>query len=238
MWLPFSRYISATPFRARLMDSVPPEVKTISFGSRAPISLASCPRPRSTAPSASHPNGWFRLAGWPNFSVKYGSIASSTRGSTGVVDWASMKIGNFTAISNGLLRPDREELGNVRARQLGQAHRVQHLSDRRLQFLDRSSQVAPLHLRTGRVVLVALDDPDRTLECPDHLADRDGRGPAGQNVTALRPVLTGDQPLLRQSLQNFREEFRGNSELLRDPLCTHRADGLIHGDVVDRHQAI
>jgi hypothetical protein len=52
----------------------------------------------STADSASHPKGWFRLAGWPNRSVKYGSIASSTRGSTGVVDWLSMKIGNFSAM--------------------------------------------------------------------------------------------------------------------------------------------
>jgi hypothetical protein len=70
MWLPFSRYISATPLRARLMDSVPPEVKTISLGSRAPKSAAICSRPLSTPASASHPNGWFRLAGWPNFSVK------------------------------------------------------------------------------------------------------------------------------------------------------------------------
>ena len=32
MWLPFSRYISATPLIARLSDSVAPLVKTISFG--------------------------------------------------------------------------------------------------------------------------------------------------------------------------------------------------------------
>jgi hypothetical protein len=31
--------------------------------------------------------------------VKYGSIASTTRGSHGVVDCASMKIGNFSAIA-------------------------------------------------------------------------------------------------------------------------------------------
>jgi hypothetical protein len=30
--------------------------------------------------------------------VKYGIIASSTRGSTGVVDWLSMKIGSFNAM--------------------------------------------------------------------------------------------------------------------------------------------
>ena len=86
MCVPFSRYISATPLSARLMDSVPPEVNTISLGSRAPISAASSSRARSTAPSASQPKGWLRLAGWPNFSVKYGIIASRTRGSTGVVD--------------------------------------------------------------------------------------------------------------------------------------------------------
>src|SRR5256712_6739724 len=98
MWLPFSLYISATPLRARLLAPVPPEVKTCSFGSRAPISVAILARGASTAPSASHPNGWLRLAGCPNFSVKYGSIASTTRGSHGVVDCASMKIGNFSPI--------------------------------------------------------------------------------------------------------------------------------------------
>src|SRR5213593_3452368 len=100
MWFPFSRYISATPLRARLIDSVPPDVNTISFGSRAPISAASWLRAVSTAASASHPKGWFRLAGWPYFWVKYGSIASTTRGSAGVVDCASMKIGNVTAIAS------------------------------------------------------------------------------------------------------------------------------------------
>src|SRR3989441_7316954 len=104
MWFPFSRYISATPLRARLIDSVPPDVKTISFGSRAPISAASWLRAVSTAASASHPKGWFRLAGWPYFWVKYGSIASTTRGSAGVVDCASMKIGNVTAIARLSLR--------------------------------------------------------------------------------------------------------------------------------------
>jgi hypothetical protein len=37
--------------------------------------------------------------------VKYGSIASTTRGSHGVVDWASIKIGNFTAIVSVSLEP-------------------------------------------------------------------------------------------------------------------------------------
>ena len=84
MWLPFSRYISATPLMARLLDSVAPLVKTISFG-LAPIRSAICLRALSTASSASHPNGWLRLAALPKCSVKYGSIASTTRGSTGVV---------------------------------------------------------------------------------------------------------------------------------------------------------
>src|SRR5438876_6747487 len=147
MWLPFSRYISATPLRARLIASVPPDVKTSSFGSRAPISAASCSRARSTAASASQPNGWLRLAGCPYFSVKYGSIASTTRGSAGVVDCESMKIGNFNAIDSLPSVPDREQFRNVRARQLRQAHRVEHLRDRRLDLLDRPSQVAVRHLR-------------------------------------------------------------------------------------------
>src|SRR3989442_7797157 len=104
MWSPSSGYIWATPLRARLIDSVRPDVNTISLGSRAPISAASWLRAVSTAASASHPKGWFRLAGWPYFWVKYGSIASTTRGSAGVVDCASMKIGNVTAIARLSLR--------------------------------------------------------------------------------------------------------------------------------------
>ena len=74
---------------ARLSDSVAPEVKTISLP-LAPMSAATCSRASSTAFSAVQPKLWLRLAALPNFSVKYGSIASRTRGSTGVVAWLSM----------------------------------------------------------------------------------------------------------------------------------------------------
>ncbi len=74
---------------ARLSDSVAPLVKMISFA-RAPISRATCSRPASTASSASQPKPWLRLAALPKASLKYGSIASSTRGSTGVVALLSM----------------------------------------------------------------------------------------------------------------------------------------------------
>ncbi len=88
-WLPFSRYMWAAPLIARLSDSVAPLVKTISLAV-APIRSATCLRATSTASSACHPNEWLRLAALPKRSVKYGSIASSTRGSTGVVAWLSM----------------------------------------------------------------------------------------------------------------------------------------------------
>src|SRR2546422_6668702 len=198
MWLPFSLYISATPLRARLIASVPPEVKTSSFGSRAPISVAILARAASTAPSASHPNGWFRLAGWPNFSVKYGSIASTTRGSHGVVDCASMKIGSFNELDGAIdsvscpfLRVglQTEELRHVLARQLGQAHRVQHVADRGLYFLHGPPQVTPLHLRTFARPLETLHDRDRPLQGPDDLADPDAHRPSGQDVAAFRAVL-------------------------------------------------
>ncbi len=84
MWSPFSRYIDAAPLIARLSDSVAPLVKTISFA-LAPMRSATCLRPCSTASSASQPYLWLRLAALPKRSVKYGSIASRTRGSTGVV---------------------------------------------------------------------------------------------------------------------------------------------------------
>ena len=71
---------------ARLFDSVAPEVKTISLGS-APTSAAMRARASSTAASDSRPGACSREWGLANFSVKYGSIAATTRGSVGVVAW-------------------------------------------------------------------------------------------------------------------------------------------------------
>src|SRR5438552_4329995 len=235
MWLPFSRYISATPLRARLIDSVPPEVNTSSLGSRAPMSLASLPRATSTAASASQPNGWLRLAGCPNFSVKYGSIASTTRGSHGVVDWASMKIGNFSGIRSPLCL-DSQDVGHILGRQLGQGHRVQQLRDGQLELGHRPPKAAALDLRAG-VVLQAGHDVDRPLERPDDLPHADLAGPAGQHIAALRPVMAHDQPLPGERLEDLRQQLLWNRELLRDTLG---ADGtlVMNGDVVDRHEAV
>ena len=85
-WFPFWRYIRAAPRIARSSDSVAPLVKTISL-SAAFIADATWWRASSTAASASHPKTWFREAALPKVCVKYGSMASSTRGSTGVVAW-------------------------------------------------------------------------------------------------------------------------------------------------------
>ena len=71
------------PNSARLSDSVPPEVKTISF-SPAPRTAATWARAASTAARASRPDRW-SSDGLPYRSEKKGSIASSTLGSTGVV---------------------------------------------------------------------------------------------------------------------------------------------------------
>ena len=54
------------------------------------MSRATCSRAASTAASAFQPKLWFRLAALPNVSVRYGSIASRTRASTGVVALWSM----------------------------------------------------------------------------------------------------------------------------------------------------
>jgi hypothetical protein len=69
---------------ARLLDSVAPLVQTISRGS-APISAATWARAFSTASSASQPQAWLRDAGLPKCSRSQGIMASTTRGSTGVV---------------------------------------------------------------------------------------------------------------------------------------------------------
>ena len=75
--------------------------------------------------SASHPNEWLRLPGCPNRSVKYGIIASSTRGSTGVVELLSMKIGNFTAMSAVSSVPHRDESRHHGRRLVQGIHRFQ-----------------------------------------------------------------------------------------------------------------
>jgi hypothetical protein len=66
-----------------LSASVAPLVNTIS-SFRAPISAATSARAASTAARASCPNPC-RLLALPGRSEKYGSIAASTRASTGVV---------------------------------------------------------------------------------------------------------------------------------------------------------
>ena len=93
---------------------------TISLASQ-PISAAIWPRAASTAASAVQPNTWLRLAALPKCSVKYGSIASSTRGSTGVVEWLSMKMGSFTDGGGAEL-----DLGEAHARGAGTGL-VEHL---------------------------------------------------------------------------------------------------------------
>src|SRR5262245_61745502 len=248
-WFPFSRYISATPLRARLMDSVPPEVKTISLGSRAPISAATSARALSTALSASQPNGWLRLAGWPNFSVKYGSIASSTRGSTGVVDWLSMKIGSFNVMRalswRGRCRrpwpPSRRDQLDSRGRvagQLRERHRVQHRADAGLDLLDGTAEVAAGVLGTSVVFDHAADDPERPLQRADHLPDRDLGGRTGQDVSPFGPVVARDELLFRQPLENLGQALLRNVELVRDALGAHRASLAVGGDEVDGHQPI
>ena len=71
---------------ARLFDSVAPEVQTSSLAV-APIRAATWARAASTASSARQPKEWLLEEALPNSSLKYGSMASSTRGSTGVVAW-------------------------------------------------------------------------------------------------------------------------------------------------------
>ena len=67
----------AAPFSARLFDSVAPLVNTISL-SVAPIRLATYCRATSHACSVSHPKLCDLECGLPKFSVRNGSILSST----------------------------------------------------------------------------------------------------------------------------------------------------------------
>src|SRR6476469_2804210 len=95
MWSPLSRHASNMPFSARLLLSVAPEVKTISWAD-APMESAIWRRAFSTAAAASQPKEWLLLAALPKREVKKGSMASSTRGSSGVVAWLSRYTGHLT----------------------------------------------------------------------------------------------------------------------------------------------
>jgi hypothetical protein len=67
---------------AKLSDSVPPDVNTISWGETL-RKLATRSRARSIPSRASRPKAWM-LEGLPKTSPKYGSISASTSGCTGV----------------------------------------------------------------------------------------------------------------------------------------------------------
>ena len=132
---------------------------------------------------------------------------------------------------------DRQQLGHILARQLGQAHRVEHLGDRGLDLLDGLAEAAPLHL--GAVaVLQAAHDVDRTLQGPDHLAHGDlGRTPR-EAVAPLGAVLAHDQPLLGQALKDLRQQLGRDRRVLGDPLGAHGPEVVVDGDIMNRHQPV
>ncbi len=80
-----SRAARAAPLTARVSDSVPPEVKTISSG-RTPRADATASRADSTAFLAARPGAWIE-EGLAAREVSHGSIASSASGRRGVVAW-------------------------------------------------------------------------------------------------------------------------------------------------------
>src|SRR2546425_11161431 len=153
-----------------------------------------------------------------------------------------MKMGNLSAIwiSPSLassVSPDRQCFGDALVAQLGQTHGIEQLTDRRLQLLHGSPQVAAKLLRASSVVEAA-HDVDRPLERADDFPDGDVAWVARQYVPSLGSVLADDQPALCQSLQDLREQLGRDAELFRDPL---RADGtglVVDCDIVNRHQPI
>lgn len=72
------------PLMRALFDSVAPDVKMISLGS-ALMTPATCSLAFSTAALVSHPYRCVVECGLPYCSVRYGIMASRTRGSIGVV---------------------------------------------------------------------------------------------------------------------------------------------------------
>ena len=96
---------SATPRMARLSASVPPLVKTISWG-RAPIRSATAARAPSTWALAVWPN-MCTLEALPNCSRRTGIIASSTAGASGVVALWSRYVRTPGNLTTGALRQFR-----------------------------------------------------------------------------------------------------------------------------------
>ena len=83
MCLPLLRSRRAVPKMARLLLSVPPEVKMISLG-LARKKLATRSRASSRQALARRPI-WWTLEGLPQISFQYGCMALLTAGSSGVV---------------------------------------------------------------------------------------------------------------------------------------------------------
>src|SRR5712692_11483214 len=100
-------------------------------------------------------------------------MASSTRGSIGVVDWLSMKMGSLSGIVVLLRRGGQFGHGHEAVRsKLGQRHGVEQTADAGLDFLDRPAEIAARVLRAAVTIGHAADDLDGALESPHHLPDR------------------------------------------------------------------
>src|SRR5215475_10280139 len=152
-----------------------------------------------------------------------------------------MKMGSLSAmVSLLLLRRGRQRgHGNEAVRgELGERHGVEHAADVGLDLLDGPPQIAARVLRAVVTFRHAAHDLDRPFEGPQHLPHRDGVGPPGQLVSALGPVVTGDESMLGESLEDLGEEFGRNVELLGDALSAHRTFVAMTGDVVHRDEPI
>src|SRR5713226_7689998 len=113
-------------------------------------------------------------------------MTSSTRGSMGVVDWLSMKIGSLGGIVSLLRRGGQLGHGHESVRsELGQRHGVEQPADAGLDFLDRPAQVAARVLRAAVAIGHAADDLDWTFDsrttCPTVIA-------AGRRVKTYPPL--------------------------------------------------
>src|SRR6266852_3448538 len=135
-------------------------------------------------------------------------MASSTRGSIGVVDWLSMKMGSLSGIVSLLPRGDQLVYWHdyrphgVRGK-LGERHGVEQSADAGLDFLNRAPQIAARILWTIVSVGHAAHDLDWALEGPHHLPHGDRVGAARELVPALRAVMGRDEPALGQPLEDL-----------------------------------
>ena len=152
--------------------------------------------------------------------MKYGSIASSTRGSTG--SWrvvVEIDRSAHSCLSTGSQERERRSASRDVHRSVGNLLQRARRERREDAVLDLPERIATLHFmncshssRLGR----ARRDRQRAVDRLDDVGHRDLRVGEPQAVAAARPLVRGQQAAAREALQHLGHQLDGNVVLLGD----------------------